>query len=179
MMADWIERMAAGGCRNVNFVGGDPTPHLHSILSIMNACNVNTPMVWNSNMYCSSETMDLLSGVIDVYLADFRYGDDGCAEKYSNVKDYWSIITRNFMSAYQDAEVILRHLVLPNHLECCTKPIVQWIAEHMPGIRFNLMFQYTPHYKAHQYPELNRSLSHDERMRAIEIVRDAGLKNLV
>ncbi|HIH36925.1 MAG TPA: radical SAM protein [Methanocellales archaeon] len=178
-MAEIITMRNYQGAKNVNFVGGEPTPHLHSILRIMNACNVNTPMVWNSNMYCSGDTMDLLRGVIDVYLADFRYGNDGCAEKYSNLKDYWSITTRNFMSAWQDAEVILRHLVLPNHLECCTKPIVQWVADHMPNIRFNLMFQYNPHYKANQYPELNRCLRYDERMRALEIVRDAGLKNLV
>ena len=178
-MAEIIAMRKYQGAKNVNFVGGDPTPNLHSILRIMNACNVNIPIIWNSNMYCSSETMDLLSDVIDVYLADFRYGDDDCADKYSNVKDYWGITTRNFMSAYQDAEVILRHLVLPNHLECCTQPIVQWVAEHMPSIRFNLMFQYTPHYKANQYPELNRSLSYNERMRALEIVRDAGLENLV
>ncbi|NYT00229.1 MAG: radical SAM protein [Methanocellales archaeon] len=178
-LAEIIAMRKYQGAKNVNFVGGDPTPHLHSIMYIMNTCNINTPMVWNSNMYCSNETMDLLSDVIDVYLADFRYGDDGCAEKYSNVKDYWEITTRNFMRAYQDAEVILRHLVLPNHLECCTKPIVQWVAERIPSIRFNLMFQYSPHYKANQYLELNSSLSYEERMRALEIVRDAGLENLV
>ncbi|MDI6903063.1 MAG: radical SAM protein [Methanocellales archaeon] len=178
-MAEIIAMRKYQGAKNVNFVGGEPTPHLHSILRIMNACNINTPMIWNSNMYCSSETMDLLSGVIDIYLADFRYGNDECAEKYSNVKDYWSITTRNFLLAYEDAEVILRHLVLPNHLECCTKPIVEWIAEHIPRIRFNLMFQYAPHYKASQHPELNRRLGYEERRRALEIVRDAGLRNLV
>ncbi|MDI6639306.1 MAG: radical SAM protein, partial [Methanocellales archaeon] len=61
----------------------------------------------------------------------------------------------------------------------CTKPIVEWIAEYMPCIRFNLMFQYAPHYKASQHPELNRRLGYEERRRALEIVRDAGLRNLV
>ncbi|MDI6888848.1 MAG: radical SAM protein [Methanocellales archaeon] len=178
-MAEIIGMRKHQGARNVNFVGGDPTPHLHTILQIMDKCNVNTPMVWNSNMYCSRETMGLLSGVIDVYLADFRYGSDMCARKYSNVNNYWDITTRNFLLAHEDAEVIVRHLVLPNHLECCTKPIVQWIAKHMPNVRFNLMFQYTPYYKAHQYPEINRRLSCDERKKALEIVEEAGLRNLV
>jgi len=178
-MAEIITMRKHQGARNVNFVGGDPTPHLHTILQIMDKCNVNTPMVWNSNMYCSKEAMELLSGVIDVYLADFRYGNDECAQKYSNVNNYWGITTRNFLLAHEDAEVIIRHLVLPTHLECCTKPIVAWIAKHMPGVRFNLMFQYMPYYKAHQHPEINRRLSYDERKRALEIVEEAGLRNLV
>lgn len=178
-MAELIAMRKYQGARNVNFVGGDPTPHLHAILQIMNKCNVNTPMIWNSNMYCSKEAMELLSGVIDVYLADFRYGADECSQKYSNVKNYWHIVTRNILAAYKDAELIIRHLVLPGHIECCTKPIVEWIAEYMPEVRFNLMFQYTPHYKANQYPELNSRLGYGERRGAIEIVRDAGLGNLV
>lgn len=178
-MAEIIGVRKHQGARNVNFVGGDPTPHLCTILQIMDKCNVNTPMVWNSNMYCSREAMELLSGVIDVYLADFRYGTDECAKKYSNVNNYWSIITRNFLLAHEDAEVIIRHLVLPTHLECCTKPIVAWVAKHMPGVRFNLMFQYMPYHKAHQYPGINRRLNYDERKRALEIVEEAGLRNLV
>jgi len=178
-MAEIIAMRKHQGAKNVNFVGGDPTPHLHTILQIMDKCNVNTPMVWNSNMYCSKEAMELLSGVIDVYLADFRYGNDECAQKYSNVNNYWDITTRNFLLAHEDAEVIIRHLVLPTHLECCTKPIVAWVAKHMPGVRFNLMFQYMPYYKANQYPEINRRLSYDERKRALEIVEEAGLRNLV
>ncbi|ATZ61451.2 MAG: radical SAM protein [Methanosarcinales archaeon Met12] len=178
-MAELIAMRKYQGARNVNFVGGDPTPHLHTILQIMNKCNVNTPMVWNSNMYCSKEAMELLCGVIDVYLADFRYGNDECAQKYSNVKNYWDIVTRNFLAAYGDAELIVRHLVLPSHIECCTKPIVEWIAEYMPEVRFNLMFQYAPHYRANRYPELNRRLEYDERKKAFEIVRDVGLENLV
>ncbi len=178
-MAEIIAMRKHQGARNVNFVGGDPTPHLYTILQIMDKCNVNTPLVWNSNMYCSKEAMELLSGVIDVYLGDFRYGNDECAKKYSNVNNYWGITTRNFLLTHEDAEVIIRHLVLPTHLECCTKPLVAWVAKHMPGVRFNLMFQYMPYYRANQYPEINRRLSYDERKRALEIVEEAGLRNLV
>jgi len=178
-MAEVIGARKHQSARNVNFVGGEPTPHLHTILQIMDKCDVNTPMIWNSNMYCSKEAMKLLGGVIDIYLADFRYGNDECAKKYSNVNNYWNITARNFLLAHKDAEVIVRHLVLPAHLECCTKPIVRWIAKHMPNVRFNLMFQYTPHYKAEQYPEINRRLSYNEKKRALEIVEEAGLKNLV
>ena len=164
-LARIIKRRRYEGARNVNFV--TPTPHAHSILKIINRVPVNTPMVWNSNMYHSKEVAKLLEGVIDAYLADFKYGDDNCARKYSKVKDYLDVIKRNHEIAYRKAEIIVRHLVLPNHLECCTKPIAEWIANHIPEVRFNLMFQYMPYYRASKYPEMDRRLTSDEKRRAM------------
>lgn len=165
------------GSRNVNFV--TPTPHTHIILKILNSLKVNIPVVWNSNMYYSHEIARLLEGVIDVYLGDFRYGNDTCAKKYSNVSDYWSVVTGNFRSAYMKGEILLRHLVLPSHLECCTRPIVQWVKENIPEVRFNLMFQYRPAYRAYEYPDINRSLTPDEMQKALDIVKRAGLEDVM
>ncbi|MEA1984029.1 MAG: radical SAM protein [Euryarchaeota archaeon] len=89
-LASIIQRRRYEGARNVNFV--TPTPHAHSILKIIDRVAVNTPMVWNSNMYHSREVAKLLEGVIDVYLADFKYGDDNCARKYSKVRDYLDVV---------------------------------------------------------------------------------------
>jgi len=61
-----ITLQRAYGSKNVNFV--TPTPHTHTILKILNALKVNVPVVWNSNMYYSSEVAKLLEGVVDVYL---------------------------------------------------------------------------------------------------------------
>ncbi len=176
-LATIIKRRRHEGSRNVNFV--TPTPHAHSVLKIINRVPVNIPMVWNSNMYHSREVAKLLEGVIDVYLADFKYGNDECARKYSKVKDYLSAVKRDHEIAYQNAEIIVRHLVLPDHLECCTKPIAKWIADHIPEVRFNLMFQYTPYYRASKYPEIDRRLTSDEKRRAIEIVEEAGLEDVL
>lgn len=178
-MAESISMKYKKGAKNVNFVGGDPIPHLYTVFQIMDACNINTPMVWNSNMYCSNETMWLLNDIIDVYLSDFRYGNDVCASKYSFIKNYWNVITRNLNQANENAELIIRHLVLPGHVECCTKPILKFVAKHMRNVRFNLMFQYNPCYKAYQYPEMNRILNHNEKIRALKLVQEVGLTNLV
>jgi len=167
----------AYGSRNVNFV--TPTPHTHVILKVLNALNKNVPVVWNSNMYYSEEVSRLLEGVVDVYLGDFRYGNDGCAMKYSNAPDYMKTVTRNFMRAYDSGEILLRQLVLPNHLECCTRPVVRWTEENIPKVRFNLMFQYNPNYRAHEFPEINRRLTPDECQKAIDIVRKAGLPDVL
>lgn len=176
-LAERITLRRAYGSRNVNFV--TPTPHAHTILEILNVLKVNVPVVWNSNMYYSMEVGELLEGVVDVYLGDMRYGNDECAKKYSNVPDYWNVVTRNFMKAYTGGEILLRQLVLPGHLDCCTAPIVKWVKENIPKVRFNLMFQYRPAYRAYEHPEINRSLMPTEIRNALDIVREAGLEDVL
>jgi len=176
-LARTITLRRAYGSRNVNFV--TPTPHTHIILKILNDVKVNIPVVWNSNMYYSSEIAKLLEGVVDVYLGDLRYGNDECARKYSNVRNYWSVVTRNFKTAYATGEILLRHLVLPGHLECCTRPVVQWTKENIPKVRFNLMFQYRQDYRAYEYPEINRPLTREECQKALEILKEAGLEDVL
>lgn len=176
-LARRIALMRAYGSRNVNFV--TPTPHTHIILEVLNAIKINIPTVWNTNMYYSEEVGKLLEGIIDVYLGDFRYGNNGCGKKYSNVDNYWGVVTRNFESAYRSGEILLRQLVIPNHLECCTRPIVAWVKKNIPKVRFNLMFQYMPYYKAYLYPEISRPLTREERERALRIVKEAGIEDLL
>ncbi len=179
-MAAVIERRHLEGGKNVNFVGGDPTPHLHTILEIIGHVSSNIPMVWNSNMYITPESMRLLEGAIDVYLGDFRYGSDEHARRYSSGKNYWAVTTRAFLDAKAQADVLVRQLVLPGHVECCTRPIVEWCAQNLGrDVRFNLMFQYFPDYRAYMFPEINRTLTREEMSRALEIARGAGLANLV
>ncbi len=176
-VARMITLRRAYGSRNVNFV--TPTPHTHTIFKILNALTVNVPVVWNSNMYYSTEVGELLEGVVDVYLGDLRYGNDECAKKYSKVPDYWNVVTRNFMKAYAGGEILLRQLVLPGHLDCCTGPIVRWVKENIPKVRFNLMFQYRPTFRAYEHPEINRNLMPMEIRKAIDIVREAGLEDVL
>jgi putative pyruvate formate lyase activating enzyme len=175
MLARAVKARQAMGARNVNVVGGDPTPHIHTLLGMLRDLDVNTPIVFNTNMYMSDEAMRLLDGVIDVYLADFRYGNDDCAKRYSFVDRYWDVVTRNLRAANEQAEIMLRHLVLPGHLDCCTDPIMAWVAERLPGVYFNLMFQYRPCHRAYEYPEMDRSLTAEEQARAIELAEFYGI----
>jgi len=174
-IADWIQKVPA---ININFVGGEPTPHLHNILRALEMSGRNIPIVWNSNMYLSKESMKLLGGVVDVYLADFRYGNDECALKYSTVQNYFEITTRNLLIAKKQAEIIVRLLVLPNHVECCTKKIVEWIAKNLGNeVRVNIMSQYYPQFKARDYPEINRQLTRNEYFEVIKYAENMGLWN--
>lgn len=150
------------GATNVNWVGGDPTPNLLFILQTLNNCNDNTPQIWNSNMYCSIETMKLLSRVIDLYLTDFKYGNDKCAERLSKVNNYIEIVKRNHKIAYENGEIIIRHLVMPNHIKCCSKPIIKWISENIPNAVINIMEQYRPEYYALNFDDISRQVSIEE-----------------
>lgn len=175
-IARWIENC---GCINVNFVGGEPTPNLHWILKALKECNANIPVIWNSNMYMSEEAMQILDGVVDVYLADFRYGNSECALKYSKVPKYFETVSRNFLLAKKQAEILLRLLVLPGHIECCDKPIIKWIAENLGNdVRINIMSQYRPQYEASKYTEINRRLARDEYCSVVDYAKQLGLWNI-
>jgi putative pyruvate formate lyase activating enzyme len=177
-LAEIIEYRHQSGAKNVNWVGGDPIPNLPYILRVLKHCNINIPQIWNSNMYCSIETMKLLDGVIDLYLTDFKYGKDGCARRLSIVDNYTEVVERNHKIAYNQAEMIIRHLVLPGHIECCTKPILKWIKENVPNVVVNVMPQYRPEYQAYKYDDIARHLSAEEFNEAIKYARNLGL-NLI
>jgi putative pyruvate formate lyase activating enzyme len=178
MLAGVLQEGIAQGSRNANFVGGNPDPNLHTILETINLVGSQgrfLPMVWNSNMYTSLEAMELLNGVIDVYLGDFRYGNDDCARELSDVEGYFAFVSRNFAFAWRTAEVMVRHLVLPGHLECCTRPIMKWVSRNMPGAYFNLMFQYRPEYQAGLFPSIDRRLTEEERRAAGAMADEYGI----
>jgi putative pyruvate formate lyase activating enzyme len=141
------------GALNINYVGGDPIPNTHTILASLIHQQFNVTQLWNSNLYCSEETMRLLADVFDVWLPDFKYGNDACAERLSGVQNYFEVVSRNHLMAYEAGEVIIRHLVLPNHIECCTFPILEWVAENMPNCMVNIMSQYRPQHRVRREPE--------------------------
>lgn len=179
-LASVVERLHSRGCRNANLVGGDPTPWLDVWLRAFRIVGANVPVVWNSNTYYSKETANLLAGFADVYLLDFKYGPGDCAERISNAPEYWNVCTRNHLVAKRFGELIIRVLVLPGHLECCTKPILEWIAKNLgTNTRVNVMFQYRPEWRADEVPELRRRLTGEEKKRAIELARETGLENYI
>jgi putative pyruvate formate lyase activating enzyme len=175
-----VEQLRRDGCRNANLVGGEPTPWLQQWLQTFQHVNVNVPVVWNSNTYYSEETARLLAGFADVYLLDFKYGNNECAERISNAPNYWEVCMRNHLYAQKHGELIIRVLVLPGHLECCTKEILNWIAENLGrNTRTNVMFQFRPEWRAHEVPELRRKLTSEEMRRAVQLAKEAGLTNYI
>ena len=179
-LAELIDNRRLDGSRNVNFVGGDPNPHLLYILKTISLVKENVPVIWNSNFYMSWEAMHLLDGVIDLYLSDFKYSNDDCAMRLSGISDYWEVVTRNHKLAFQSGDMIIRHLVLPGHVECCTLPILDWIYENLgKKVVLNIMAQYRPLYGAFNHPELSRFLNRQEYVKAVDYARKLGFVNLI
>jgi putative pyruvate formate lyase activating enzyme len=179
-LAGEVENLRVNGCRNINLVGGEPTPWIMQWLQTFKHVNVNVPVVWNSNSYYSPETALLLAGFADVYLLDFKYGPGACAQRISDAPDYWDVCTRNHLEAKKHGELIIRVLVLPDHLECCSKPILNWIATNLGAeTRVNIMFQYRPEWRASDVPELRRGPTRDEMERAVQLAKEANLANFI
>ncbi|MEF8832369.1 MAG: radical SAM protein [Candidatus Thermoplasmatota archaeon] len=160
ILADKID---SSGGKNVNWVGGDPTPNLPYILEALQKMENPLPQIWNSNMYVSEKCMKLLSELMDVYLTDFKYGNDDCARKLSDVENYTFVLRRNHLIAEKTGDLIIRHLVLPGHLECCTKPLLEWIDSNLDDPKVNIMTQYRPVWQAEEHPKIDRYLNSEEK----------------
>jgi putative pyruvate formate lyase activating enzyme len=154
--------------RNVNWVGGDPIPNVPFILDVLRVLDSDRPrpQVFNSNMYMTEEVMRLLDGVVDLYLADFKYGNDECAERLSHVTGYFDTVSSNHALAAAQAELIVRHLVLPGHVDCCSIPVLDWLAGNLGPVRVNVMDQYRPVYRAREHPDIARRPTTGEFLRA-------------
>lgn len=179
-LARAVEHLRNNGCRNINLVGGDPTPWLAQWLETFKHVNVNVPVVWNSNSYYSQETAKLLAGFVDVYLLDFKYGNNKCAKHISDAQNYWETCTCNHIYGRKYGELLIRVLVLPGHLDCCVEKILEWISKNLGSTtRTNIMFQYRPEWRAHEIPELRRRLTSSERENAVQFAKKAGLRNFI
>jgi putative pyruvate formate lyase activating enzyme len=105
----------------------------------------NAPMLWNSNFFMTLEAMKILRVLTDVWLPDFKFGPGRCAMTLSKTPWYWETVTRNIaLIAEWGEDLSIRHLVMPNHVVCCTYPVLEWIAEHAPAAPVNVMAQFHP-----------------------------------
>jgi putative pyruvate formate lyase activating enzyme len=166
------------GARTLEWVGGEPTIHLPAILEVMAQCPDLPPVVWKSDFHGTPEAMALLDGVVDVYLADLKFGNNDCARRIAGVGDYWEIVTDNLMRAAGQGALIVRHLLLPGHFDCCFRPIVSWMRHHLPEVKFSLRDGYLPRWQARHHPDLAQPLDRHYGAQAQELAQQGGL-NLV
>ncbi|MEM0015413.1 MAG: radical SAM protein [Zestosphaera sp.] len=177
-LADIQTWLATSGAKNINHVGGEPTPNIPVILSSLKFLTAKVPQLWNSNMYLSEESMGLIADVIDIWLPDLKYGNSECALKLSLAKNYFEVVTRNIKVAHDSGDLIIRHLVLPNHVKCCTGNVLKWAAENVRRALVNIMDQYRPEYvvlrDVKKWGELGRHVSGEEMERAFRLAREYG-----
>ena len=146
------------GANNINLV--TPThfvPHIIKALDIAKSKSLNIPTVYNTSGYEKVETLKMLDGYVDIYLPDLKYADAALAKALSGAADYFPVATeairemvrRTGPVRWQGDKVvggtIIRHLILPGHVENSLK-VLDWIGETFaPGqVLVSLMRQYTP-----------------------------------
>ncbi len=145
----------------------------------------NAPMLWNSNFFMPLESMKILRILADVWLPDFKFGPGRCAMALAKTPWYWDTVTRNIELLDEWGEDFsIRHLVMPNHVECCTYPVLEWIAERVPAAPVNVMAQFRPDnfcdpasakYRD-KYEEIARRPTHRELDASWRRARELGLK---
>jgi putative pyruvate formate lyase activating enzyme len=147
-----VEKHLGQGARTLNILGGEPSVSIGGILELLARVRPEVQLVWNSNMYFNPPVFQMLSGLVEVWLADFKCGNGRCARSMLGAPEYVETVTANLKTAETRAEVIIRHVVLPGHRVCCTRPILQWIAREMPKVKVSLKGDYLPPVQALHAP---------------------------
>lgn len=160
------------GAHNINLV--NPSHFAHVVEELLEE-PLGVPVVWNSGGYDKVETLKRLEGKIDIYLPDLKYMRSESGARYSDAPDYPEVAKAAIVEMVRQTGpcviedgllkrgTIIRHLMLPGHLEE-SREVMDWVAATFPPntVLFSLMSQYTPWGRAGQYPEINRTLRPSE-----------------
>ena len=187
-LAEIMLELQEMGCHNINFV--TPTHYTAQILAALVSAKekgLKIPLVYNCGGYESVETLKLLDGIIDIYMPDFKYGDNASAKRYSAAPDYVEIAQAAHKEMYRQVGdlliengiavkgLLIRHLVMPNGLAASSK-VFEFVAKEIsPDTAVNIMAQYYPIHLADKYPEINRVPTINEYSQALQMAKDAGL----
>jgi putative pyruvate formate lyase activating enzyme len=191
-LATLMLRLQRRGAHNINFV--TPThfvPHILAALPEAIEQGFSLPLVYNTSGYEAVATLHLLDNVVDVYLPDAKYADNGVAGHLSGFKDYVEHNRAALKTIHQqvgsqlvlDREgiarrgMIVRHMVLPNRL-AATREVLTWLSRNLsPQVHVSLMAQYFPAHLAVGHPVVGRKIRPEEYEEALETLYQLGLEN--
>ena len=179
------------GAHNIDLV--TPTHYLPEMLEAVASAalaGLRLPLVYNTSGYELAETLDLLDGVVDIYLADMRYGRPGEAARLSEAPDYVEVNREAVRTMWRQVGplatgpdglarrgLLIRHLVLPGDLSGAEE-VFRFIAEELdPSVPVSVMSQYQPAHHAAGVPPLDRPLSQSEYRAALRALRRHGLSH--
>jgi len=141
--------------------------------------SLKIPVIWNSNGYDGVKLIKEMKGLVDIYLPDFKYGNNDLAYKYSGIKKYvekTEETIREMINQVGAENVIIRHLILPNNIENSIG-VLKKIKEMDKNIRVSLMTQYEPVFRAKEFPEINRRITENEFEKVHNYQLELGLIN--
>ncbi len=192
-LAELMLRLQARGCHNINLVTPEHVvPQVLEALCIAAERGLRLPIVYNTSAYDSMESLELLDGVVDIYMPDFKVWDPEIARRLLKAPDYPEVARRTIKEMHRQVGiltlgpdglarrgVLLRHLVMPGGL-AQTAEIMAWVARELSTDTYvNLMDQYYPAGRVlaepARFPELARRVTRREYEEALAAARAAGL----
>jgi putative pyruvate formate lyase activating enzyme len=191
-IAEIMLELQSYGCHNINLVS--PTHVIYPIIAaiaIAAQAGLRLPLVYNTGGYDSLEALQLLNGIIDIYMPDMKYANAQTALRYSKIPHYPETNQAAIREMHRQVGdlvldendlatrgLLVRHLVLPNQISG-TEEIIHFLAQQISKDTYlNLMDQYHPAYLAAQYPKINRRITLKEYQTAIDCAQQAGLHRL-
>jgi len=190
-LAELFLRQQDLGAHNINLVS--PTPYIPVIAAALRQAKnrgLKIPVVYNTSAYENVAALQLLEGLVDIYLPDLKYASEKASCRYSGVKDYFEAATAAVLEMQRQVGtltfdrdglarrgLLVRHLVLPGQCDAACR-ILQWIRSNLPaGTWVSIMGQYVPLWHARRYPEINRRLTPAEYETVLDYFEEAGLQN--
>ena len=190
-LAEIFLELQEKGAHNINLVTA--THYLPSIRTALNQIrpNLHIPVVYNCGGYERVETIREYKDYIDIYLPDLKYYDSELSEKYSAARDYFAVASKAIeeMICLTDGltwdpeqpsllkkGVVIRHMVLPGAKNDSIR-LLHWMKDNLPEGQFmlSLMSQYTPFYKSHLHPEINRRITSYEYNKVLDTAIELDL----
>ncbi len=165
-------------------------PQILEALQLAKAAGFALPVVYNSNAYETVETVESLRGNVDIFLPDLKYLEEASAERYSKARDYFPVAAAAIQAMVDlvgapvfrsdgslQKGVLVRHMILPGHRKESMR-IVDWLWKTFGNrIYLSLMNQYTPMYRAEEYPEIHRRLTTFEYDSVVDHALELGITN--
>ena len=184
-LAEIFRELEAQGAHNINLVTA--AHFVPAVLEALSLYRPNISIVYNSSGYESIETLRMLSGVVDIYLPDYKYIDPNMAAMLSGARDYPEVafaaiaemIRQTGAPVYDENGMmqrgtLIRHLVLPG-LTGDSMKILTRIRDEFPGIPVSLMGQYTPCGRALSMPGMDRKIKKKDYARVLAHMEAIGL----
>jgi putative pyruvate formate lyase activating enzyme len=184
--------LQARGCHNINLVS--PThvvPQIMDALLIAAKKGLRLPLIYNTGGYDAINTLELLNGIIDIYMPDMKYADKRIAKKYSLIQDYTYHNQKAVKEMHRQVGdlqldnkgiavrgLLVRHLVLPNNISGTEQVMAYLTREISTNTYVNIMDQYRPEYHAHQFAELFRRVTLNEFQTAVNVAIDCGIERI-
>lgn len=192
-LAGLMLELAQRGVHNINLVTPTPfAPWLFAAVVEARTAGLSLPIVYNTSGYESLEVLRAIEGMVEIYLPDLKYADDRVASQVSQVADYVRHDRAAIVEMYRQVGpleldsggmarrgLVIRHLVLPGQLQG-TRDSFLWLREALgTEVQVSLMCQYFPAWKAPDLPGLDRRITDQEYLEAIEIIEGLGFVNVL